>query len=289
MEANAYFIWVKMNKNINKSIGWIDGEWGSTDALTIPINDRGLTLGDGVFETIAISNGRPKLIIDHLKRFKKGAALLGMATPPSHAEIFPLIQEGIDRLSLHKSNGSIRLNWSRGSSNQRGINIDSNDNKESNHRFWLEIHASEPIFNSVSAIISQCEKRNPNSQLSHCKSFNYGQAIQAKREAQLAGVEEAILLSVNGQVSCGSASNIFILREKKWLTPSSKSGCLNGVMRQQALKVGILNEAEISPKPEEEDQWILINSLSCRPIKTLNGDTLSTYTKCKELWEILSN
>ena len=278
-----------MNKNIKKSIGWIDGKWGSTDTLNIPINDRGLTLADGIFETIAITNGQPKLIKEHLNRFQEGASLLGMAPPPTQEVIVPLIQKGIDKLSLHKGNGALRLNWSRGSATQRGINIDHNFNKVSNHRFWLEINDVDPIFNAISTIISQHEQRNPNSKLSYCKSFNYGQAIQAKREAQLAGAEEAILLNTNGNICCGSTSNLIIFREKKWLTPSTKSGCLSGIMRQQGLKSGILNEAEVSPEPEEEDQWLLINSLSCRPIKTLNGKPLTIYKESKELWEMLSN
>ena len=46
-----------MTKFSSGSIGWIDGTWGSTEKLSIPICDRGLTLGDGLFETILIYKG----------------------------------------------------------------------------------------------------------------------------------------------------------------------------------------------------------------------------------------
>ena len=95
-------------------LGWIEGNWGLLEELHLPINDRGLNFGDGVFETIFIFQGKPKLIKEHLNRWHKSASLLDMKAPPKEEFLEPLIEEAIDRASLHQANGALRLNWSRG-------------------------------------------------------------------------------------------------------------------------------------------------------------------------------
>ena len=281
MEADTFTqsIGIKMGK----SIGWINDQWGSPSDLRIPIQDRGLTLGDGIFETILIFHGQPKLLREHLKRWEKTAFSLGMQKPPKEKWLISIINEGVKKLSLEQRNGILRLNWSRGDSLDRGINLPTS-HVAPNHRFWLEIHTGDPDFNHVSTIISTKERRNPYSSLSHCKTFAYNEAIQARREAMIAGADDALLLSTTGEVCCGSTSNLIIQRKDKWLTPPLESGCLPGIMRAQALRQGLASEEYIEAEPKEGDQWLLINSLGCKPITQLNGKLLKIFPKAKELW-----
>ena len=83
---------------------------------------------------------------------------------------------------------------------------------------------------------------------------------------------------------CGTTANLIIKRDREWLTPSLKSGCLPGIMRQQGLEAGILKEAEIESKPQKNDSWLLINSLSCRPIRNIDNLTLDLYEYPENLW-----
>ena len=117
-----------------------------------------------------------------------------------------------------------------------------------------------------------------------CKTFGYGQSIQAMFEANLAGYDDAILLSNNGELCCSTTANLLVRRHNQWLTPRSQSGCLPGIMRQQGLDRNLIHESKINFKPLEGDKWLLINSLSCRPIKNLNNEPLETWSNPKELW-----
>ncbi len=63
-------------------LGWHNGKWGSADALGMPLTDRGLQLADGLFETVLIQDGCAQLLSEHLQRWQRGAALLGMAALP---------------------------------------------------------------------------------------------------------------------------------------------------------------------------------------------------------------
>jgi len=273
-----------MTNNLKKSISWIDGHWEATNELFIPLSDRGLNLGDGIFETILIYEGQAKLLTKHLDRWHKSASIMHMASPPSKEWLMPLIDEAIRRSDLHQGIGALRLNWSRGDNTLRGINIQPEMNLVSNHRFWLEINQIKNSFNSISTVISRYEQRNANSQLSQCKTFGYGQSIQTRFEANQSGSDEALLLSTNGQLCCGSTANLLVKREGEWLTPPLNSGCLPGIMRQQGLECGLVKETKINSYPCQKDEWLLINSLSCQPIKRVNDISLAICSNPKKLW-----
>ena len=175
-----------MTENKNTKLGWINGHWGIFKDLKVPINDRGLNFADGIFETILILNGLPQLLYEHLNRWEKSANILEMNPPPSKEWLISLIKDGIKRSQLNNVNGVIRINWTRGASTQRGIDI----SQRNIHNFWLEIDSYQPNFESISTMISQTERRNSFSRLSYCKTFSYNQGIQARIEAKNAGFND---------------------------------------------------------------------------------------------------
>ena len=147
----------------------------------------------------------------------------------------PLIQEAIRRAALPGGHGALRLNWSRGDGG-RGIDLPSDEGHSAGaagHRFWLQLEPCAPLFNPLTAQISRQEQRAAGSLLSRCKTFAYGQAIQARREARTTGADEALLLSSTGELCCGAVANLLVRRQGQWLTPPLSSGCLPGVMRGQ--------------------------------------------------------
>lgn len=269
---------------MKNQIAWIDGSWGSTAELALPLRDRGLQLADGIFETILILNGHPQLLNAHLNRWQTSASLLGMAPPPTAKWLTPLIKEGLKQCNLDNDNGALRLNWSRGDSSGRGIGLSSSQQETSKPRFWLELNPTEPCFNPLTALISRHEQRNAHSRISQCKTFAYNQSIQARQEAQIAGCDEAVLLSTTGEICCGSTANLIVRRKNQWFTPRLSSGCLPGVMRQQGLEHGWLQETQLEATPEKDDQWLLINSLSCQPIVKLNDHLLRGWSDPEGLW-----
>lgn len=270
-------------------IAWIAGRWGLAAELGVPLQDRGLLLADGLFETVLVLNGQPQLLREHLQRWQQGAAVLGMAPPPSGDELAALIAEAIARAALPEGHGALRLNWSRGSSSGRGIDLPPGAVDMEAHRFWLQLSPYSPTFNPLTAQISRHERRNSASRLSHCKTFAYGQAIQARREAQAAGAQEGLLLSSDGELCCGATANLLVQRGGQWHTPPLSSGCLPGVMRGRALLLGLARETRLEAAPQPDDRWLLINSLSCRPLRSVDGQLLAPLgeAEAEQLWRQL--
>ena len=280
METNATFACINMIAKNNEKLGWINGQWGAFKDLKIQINDRGLNFADGIFETILILDGIPQLLHEHLNRWEKSARILEMHPPPPREWMISIIQDGINQSQLNNCNGVIRINWTRGESKQRGIDI----SQPSRHNFWLEIDSYEPNFETISTMISQTERRNSFSRLSYCKTFSYSQGIQARIEAKNAGLNDALLLNTKGELCCSTTSNILVKRNNTWFTPRSSSGCLPGIMRQRGIDLNIIREAFIKVTPEDDDEWFLINSLSCRPIHKINNQKLKVSTNSEAFW-----
>ncbi len=273
----------------NRAIAWVDGRWGAPAELSVPLADRGLQLADGLFETVLVETGRPQLLEEHLLRWRQGAALLGLADPPDQLWLTPLIAEAIARAGLaHAGSGALRLTWTRGDSDGRGIELPA-DGRAARHRFWLQLTAITPAFDPCTVIISRHERRNAESRLSRCKTLAYGQAIQARHEARQAGAEEALLLSTNGSLCCGTTANLLVRRQGHWLTPPLTSGCLPGVMRGRALELGLVAEARLEATPQPGDRWLLLNSLGCRPIRSCDGLLLQAMTPAdaERFWRAL--
>lgn len=284
---------------MSSTLAWINGTWGDPSELKLPLSDRGLQLADGVFETVLIRGGEPQLLQAHHARWRDGATTLGMAPPPSLEVLDPLLREAIQRGGLDghsasassrnttERHGALRLNWSRDGAAARGIQVPAGEPDPALHRFWFTLSAHQPSFAAVRTWISRHERRNATSRLSHCKTFAYGQAIQARREAIEHGADEGLLLSTTGELCCGSTANLLVQRQGQWLTPPLSSGCLPGVMRAQLLKRGLAQEASIHAKPEPGDCWLLINSLDCRVVSAVDRHALTISTQAEELWGAL--
>ncbi len=274
------------------AIGWIDapdgGKWGPPEMLTIPLSDRGLSLADGLFETVLLEAGRPWLLAEHLQRWLSSAALLGMAPPPDRPRVEGLVREAVRRSGI--ATGALRLNWSRGSA-RRGIDLPVSDGGEepaAPHRFWLQLSAGPPRFDPLGVIVSRSEQRNAASLLSRCKTFAYGPSVQARREARSAGADDALLASTAGGLCCGTTANLLVRRHDQWWTPALGSGCLPGVMRARALALGLAREAQAPLEPRQlEGGALLVSSLGCRPIQSLEGRPLPLWPDPEGFWRQL--
>ncbi|ALM52176.1 aminodeoxychorismate lyase [Halomonas huangheensis] len=74
----------------------------------LPLDDRGLAYGDGLFETVLVRDGQPQLWEYHLARLRRGCQVLGMVPPPE-AELNHLpaqLSDGLRVLKLIYTRGS---------------------------------------------------------------------------------------------------------------------------------------------------------------------------------------
>lgn len=213
----------------------IDGQLVDPSAATISVMDHGLLYGDGVFEGLRFYNGRIFRCDAHLERLAASASAIGLNIPMNDAALTQAMDQTIE--ASGQANGYIRLIVTRGNG-PLGINPESC----SNPRVIIIIDqlalVSPDIVQHGAAVIIAKTRRMSSAQLDPTiKSLNYLNNIMARAEANKAGVEEAIMLNMEGRVAEGSADNVFIVQSGNLLTPPTSEGALAGITRQAILDI----------------------------------------------------
>jgi branched-chain amino acid aminotransferase len=90
----------------------LNGELMEAAGARIAPDDRGFTLGDGVFETVALKKAAPKRLAAHLARLRDGAGVLGIPVPYTDTKIAELAAAVISANEM--SEGALRLMLTRG-------------------------------------------------------------------------------------------------------------------------------------------------------------------------------
>lgn len=101
---------------------------------------------------------------------------------------------------------------------------------------WGAYLGDEALRNGIRAKISSFARHHISVSLAKAKMCGqYTNSVLAKREAKLAGYDEAILLDANGYVSEGSGENIFVVRKGVLHTPDLSCSILEGITRDTVL------------------------------------------------------
>ncbi len=249
-----------------ESFVWLNGVLERTDLARIDPRDRGLTLGDGLYETLRANNGIPRHAELHLARLRRGAAVLAMAVPYDNGEILTAFAQTLYANRLADT-AVLRLTLTRGIG-LRGLA------PPPNARPTLLITASPLAASSpeLSAVICRSTRRNAFSPLAGIKSLNTLDNIFARNEAIAQGAEEAILLNTQNDVAEASAANVFVLTGGRWLTPRLADGALPGIFRGLVLTHRAATEARISEADVFAAQSICLgNALGVRAVSRLDG------------------
>ncbi len=101
---------------------------------------------------------------------------------------------------------------------------------------WGAYLGDEALKKGIRAKISSFQRHHVNVSLAKGKIMGqYTGSVLAKREAKLAGYDEAILLDTQGYVSEGSGENLFIVKKGVLMTPDLSSSILEGITRDTIL------------------------------------------------------
>jgi branched-subunit amino acid aminotransferase/4-amino-4-deoxychorismate lyase len=187
--------------------------------MNVPYDDRGLLLGDGLFETILARGGALEHWPQHLARLTAGCAALGLPAPDGAAAL-RLCERAVADAAL--SRAAVRLTLTAGSGG-RGLDRPA----QAQPRMFATASASA-VPTGPAALVTVTARRNEQSLASRLKTLSYLDNVLARREA---GGAEALMLNTAGEVACAAAANLFWVRDGRLLTPALDCGVLDGIMR----------------------------------------------------------
>ena len=249
---------------------WLNDRIVPAPAARIDPSDRGLNLADGLFETFKVSGGAAEHVAAHLARLCKGCAV--MKFPRIDIEC---LADAMARViaANEMDKGVLRLTLTRGPA-RRGLSPPWDPDPT-----VMVVPAPEPedADRPVNVVIARGTRRNALSPLSAVKSLNCGDTILARIEARDRGADDALLLNGDGGIAGASSANVFAVVKGKVLTPPVADGALPGVMRGFLFGSLKADEARLDESALlNADEVFLTNSLSIRPVLSIDGRTIGT-------------
>jgi branched-chain amino acid aminotransferase/4-amino-4-deoxychorismate lyase len=225
----------------------------------VPADDRGLMLGDGLFETVLAEDGVLARFDRHLERMIRGCAVIGIE-PPDAATARTAAEAALKAAQALTGRAAVRLTLTAGSG--RGLDRDI----PAKGRLLATASAAPRAQGPISLAMVDI-RRNETSLAARLKTLSYLDNVLARRQARASGAEEALMLNGRGEIACAAAANVFWVREGRLYTPQLDCGVLEGIMRGQAIEaaralgVQVVETAASSQALAGADGVFLTNSL----------------------------
>lgn len=239
---------------------WLDGKIIDDDVRITLASDRGLLLGDGLFETVKIHNGRAVFLGEHLMRLTRSAEFFALLVDRQKLEAGLRTLLG---LAGPDFSGSARLTVSRGPGPRGLAPI-----PVAQQRPVLFITLAESSSHKEKAVgdaVLSPYMRSSTAPTSCHKTLSYTDNLAARRAASQQGAIDAIFGNERGEAASTSMANIFVDVGNEILTPPLSAGILPGIVREK-----ILSMARIRNLPVRERR-ISLSDLSGRWIYRTNS------------------
>lgn len=259
---------------------YLNGEFMAPEAASISPLDRGFLFADGIYEVIPAYNGVLFRFSEHIERLERSLAEINLTNPHNREQWLSLCQDLVARNG--GGNLSVYLQITRGAPEKR------------DHAF--PVPAVTPTLFIMTGEIAPPAADSPQTaegvaaitlediRWSRCdiKSVSLLPNSLLRQQAVTAGAAEAILLR-DGQVTEGSASNVFIVSDNTIVTPPLGHAILGGITRDLVAELceehqlpfteRAITEAELN---QAEEIWLTSSTKEVVPVTTLNGQRVGT-------------
>jgi branched-chain amino acid aminotransferase len=218
------------------------------DEVFISVLDHGFLFGDSIYEVICTYQGKPYFLDEHLKRLYASASGISLEIPYDHKWIKTQVQATLDFADNPES--YIRIIVTRGIGD---LDIDPSSCFKPNLIIFVKNIPQIPDedYEKGISVALVSIKRNSRDALDPAvKTGNYLNNVLARVEAQKMGAADAIMVNSLGQLTEGTTSNLFFVREGRLLTPEKGCGILSGITREKIIQL-----AHENGMPIEEGAW----------------------------------
>lgn len=205
---------------------WVNGGLHDAETARVSVLDHGLTVGDGIFETVKAERGETFALTLHLERLTRSARGLGLPDPDldevrrACAAVLEANPMELGRLRITYTGGLSPLGSERGDAGASLV-------------VALGETGRRP---DSTAVITVPWTRNERGALTGLKTTSYAENVVALARAREQGASEALFANTVGQLCEGTGSNVFVVVDGRILTPPVSSGCLAGITRALAVE-----------------------------------------------------
>ncbi|ACY15869.1 aminotransferase class IV [Haliangium ochraceum] len=241
---------------------FIDGEISDPERAVVPVFDRGFLYGDSVYEVMRTSGGRPVDSDAHLGRLQRSAEAIALRLPP-RAAIVAAIEETM--AAAGNAESYVRVVVTRGSGPMGLDTALAGEPRLVVIVRPLELPAAAVYERGLKLFIVAYEHGLRRAVAPSIKTGNYLTNVMALHEARRQGADDALMCNAAGQVVEGSSCNLFVVRERRVVTPARDIGLLAGITRQRVMELargsGIeVDEGALTPEEVLQADELFITS-----------------------------
>lgn len=230
---------------------WIDGALVPAAQARVSAFDRGLLLGDGVFETIRAVGAVPLAARRHLARLRRSAEGVGIDLPYDEGELRAAMAAVLERMDAPEARVRITVT--------AGVGALGPVRDGAAPTVLVAAGVLEPP-SATTAVCTVPWPSNERSPLAGVKSTSRGEGVVALAHARARGCSEALHADTAGRLCEGTASNVFLVLDGALVTPSLATGCLPGVTRELVLKLTDAEEADVPMSALERASEVFLTS-----------------------------
>jgi 4-amino-4-deoxychorismate lyase len=199
-------------------------------AESVAADDRGLSYGDGLFETIAVLAGRPQRLPAHFARLAHGAERLRIPLPPRAlletelAAVCDGLETGVARVALTRGRGPRGYRPPAEAQPTRIVGADA--------LAGVLARAPRPL---RAVLCATRLARNP--QFAGLKHLNRLEQVMAAAELVDGRHDEGLMLSTDGRLIGATQGNLFLVRGARLCTPELRDCGVAGTMRAALIAI----------------------------------------------------
>jgi len=229
---------------------WVNGALSEIEDARVSVLDHGMTVGDGVFETVKAVHGRPFALTRHLERLARSAAGLGLREPDldevrhACAAVLAANPMPLGRLRITYTGGLSPLGSDRGTDGPTLV-------------VALGATTRRP---DTTSVITVPWTRNERGALTGLKTTSYAENVIALARAHEHGASEALFANTVGRLCEGTGSNVFVVLDGELHTPPVSSGCLAGITRALTVEWTGAKETDLPMDVLEHAEEIFLTS-----------------------------
>jgi 4-amino-4-deoxychorismate lyase len=265
---------------------WLDG----TPTSMLPLPDRGLDYGDGLFETLLVHYGKPLYVELHLERMAQG--LLALAMPDCLTTARQHLYSAGNFAAQEKWPWAVlRLSVLRGPG-PRGYAPSVN----APPRILIYLSCLDRDCGKIATAATLCVaaiRLSTQPLLARIKHLNRLEQVMAAAQAQAEHTDECIVLDQNNHLASVAAGNLFLVRDGELLTPKLINCGVLGTRRRLIIErwapsIGIeVREVELtlSDLQTAEEVFYSNSLLTVRPVARLSEQCWDNHRVCEALFQ----
>ncbi|MDA0272974.1 MAG: D-amino acid aminotransferase [Proteobacteria bacterium] len=268
------------------AIAYLNGEWMAPEHAKVSVFDRGFMFGDGIYEVMAVYDGKVFTLDDHLVRLKRSLEAIRLKSPHTDDEWRAIINEAVQRGD--ETPAYLYLQVTRGVESPRS-------------HVYPGVSKPTVLITVMHAPVLERTEITPYKMLTR-NDFRWGRGdIKVisliangllKNEALDAGFDDALLFR-DGELTEATASNVFMVKDGTVVTPPKSNFLLHGITRDHVLSLLAAAEMPFEERAITESEllaadeiWITSTGHEVWPVGQVN-DAVIGNGSAGVVWQVV--